>query len=106
MDAVSLHSVVHEAPAPPETDHKQLCWVKLINKSWYLGRRLFRFTDREPYEPIERLIQPDIGWLKALYQSVMTELYSRLRFPNDWVPLYECPPQAVPNYNLCLHRTD
>lgn len=73
VDAEALHSVVHNAPAPPELDATKKAWVKLINKSWYLGRSEGNFG---PLESIEGVIEEDVGWMKVPYQSVMTEYYT------------------------------
>ena len=74
MDADALHSIAHDAPAPPELDVTKKGWVKLIDKSWYLGRS----EDRERLlESIEGVTEPDVGWVKVAYQNVMTDWYIR-----------------------------
>ena len=58
VESEALHSVVHDAPAPPEIDTTTKGWVKLIDKSWYLGRGEGRHT---LLEPIEGMTQEDVG---------------------------------------------
>jgi hypothetical protein len=92
VDSEALHSVVHDAPAPPEIDTTKNGWVKLIDKSWYLGRGEGRNT---LLEPIEGMTQEDVGWMKVLYRDVMTECYVKCRSPNNWTLNYRRPPQIV-----------
>ena len=89
VDAEALRSVVHEAPAPPELDTTNKGWVKLIDKSWYLGRSE---GDVDSLEPIEGVTERDVGWMKVPYQDVMTEYYTRCRSLNDWNLNYRRPP--------------
>ncbi|KAI9742871.1 MAG: hypothetical protein M1818_003600 [Claussenomyces sp. TS43310] len=69
VDAEALHSLVHVSLAPPDFDKKKLSWVKLIDRSWYLGRGE---STSDPLEPIEGMIVEDVGSAKVSYQSVMT----------------------------------
>lgn len=92
VDAEALHSIVHDAPAPPELDVTKKGWVKLIDKSWYLGRSEGR---ERPLEPIEGVTEPDVGWVKVAYQNVMTDWYTMCRSANNWGLNYRRPPQVV-----------
>ena len=89
VDAEALHSIVHNAPAPPELDVTKRGWVKLIDKSWYLGSSEGR---ERPLEPIEGVTEPDIGWVKVAYQNVMTDWYTMCRSANNWGLNYQRPP--------------
>lgn len=90
VDAAALHSIAHDAPAPPELDTTKKGWVKLIDRSWYLGRSEGR---SDPLEPIEGVTEPDVGWMKVPYQLVMTEQYTKCRSPTNWTLQYRRPPQ-------------
>ena len=92
VDAEALHSIIHDAPAPPELDVTKEGWVKLINKSWYLGRGEGR---ERPLESIEGVTEPDVGWVKVAYQNVMTDWYTMCRSANNWGLNYRRPPQVV-----------
>lgn len=92
VDADELHSIVHEAPAPPKLDTTKKGWVKLIDKSWYLGRSE-RMSDAD--EPIEGVTEPDVGWMKVPYQKLMTEYYTNLRSFNNWSLKYCRPPKVA-----------
>jgi len=92
MDAEALHSVVHDAPVPLELDTTKNGWVKLIDKSWYLGRGE---GNSSPLEPIEGVTGEDVGWMKVPYQSVMTEYYTRCRSINNWNLSYRRPPKVA-----------
>lgn len=92
VDAVALHSVVHDAPAAPELDTTKKGWVKLIDKSWYLGRSEGR---SDPFEPIEGVTEEDVGWMKVPYQDVMTEWYTKCRSFNNWSLNYRRPPKVA-----------
>jgi hypothetical protein len=93
IDAESLHSVVHEAPAPPELDASTKGWVKLIDKSWYLGRSLGR--DPEDYPAPEGNTESDVGWMRVTYWAVMSECYVRSESINFWSNSYRRPPQVM-----------
>ncbi|KAK3168026.1 hypothetical protein OEA41_004472 [Lepraria neglecta] len=92
VDAEALHSVVHDAPAPPELDTTKKGWVKLIDKSWYLGRSEGK---SDPLEPIKGVAEEDVGWMKVPYQNVMTEYYTKCRSPNNWSLNYRRPPKVA-----------
>ena len=92
VDAEALHSIVHDAPAPPELDVTKKGWVKLIDKSWYLGRSEGR---ERPLESIEGVTELDVGWVKVAYQNVMTDWYTMCRSANSWVLNYRRPPHVV-----------
>lgn len=80
VDGESLYSVVHDAPAPPAIDVKAKGWVKLIDASW-------EPTPPErvqyPQEPIESVVENDVGWLKIPYQYI-DEYYTRYRGLSSW----------------------
>lgn len=92
VDAEALRSVVHEAPAPPDLDTTSKGWIKLIDKSWYLGRSE---GDADPLEPIEGVTERDVGWMKVPYQDVMTECYTQSRSLNNWSLNYRRPPKIA-----------
>lgn len=92
VDSESLHSVVYDAVAPPELDTTKKGWVKLIDKSWYLGRSEGRYS---PLEPIEGVTEQDVGWMKVDYWNVMTKWYTLCRSPNNWGLNYRRPPEVV-----------
>lgn len=92
VDAEALQSVVHDAPAPPDLDSTKKGWVKLIDKSWYLGRSE---GHSGPLEPIESVTEQDVGWMKVPYQDVMTEYYTKCRSPNNWSLNYRRPPRVA-----------
>lgn len=60
LNLAILSLSVHTAPAPPEFDATDKGWVKLIGKSWYLGRGAGRYS---PLEAIEGVTE-DVGWMK------------------------------------------
>jgi hypothetical protein len=93
VDAAALKSVVHDAPAPPALDTTKKGWVKLIDKSWYLGRS--EGSSATQFEPIEGVTEQDVGWIKVPYQNLMTELYTKCRSPNNWSLNYSRPPKIV-----------
>jgi hypothetical protein len=92
VDAASLQSVVHDAPAPPNLDITKQGWVKLIDASWQpiSSERL-----RDLFEPIEGVIEKDVGWMKIPYSHVMDEYYVRCRNLNWWVTSYQRPPTVA-----------
>ena len=54
VDAAALHSVLHDAPAPPALDPTKKGWVKLINRSWIpLEEDPRARPNPNIYEPIE-----------------------------------------------------
>ena len=58
VDAAALHSVVHDAPAPPAFDVTKKGWVKLVSKDWIPREedpRARGRPDPNDYEPIEGL---------------------------------------------------
>lgn len=94
VDQEALHAIVHDAPAPPEPDTTTKGWVKVIDKSWYLGRNEGAH-EHMVLAPLEGVTQKDVGWMKVRYQSLMPEFYTMLRSPNDWGVLYRRPPEIV-----------
>lgn len=95
VDAEALHSVVHDAPAPPWIDVTTNGCVKLIDKSWYLGRSERMLAGADPFEPIEGVTEEDVGWAKVPYQDVMTEWYTKCRSANNWGLNYRRPPVVM-----------
>ena len=99
VDAAALHSVVHDAPAPPATDLTKKGWVKLVSKSWIPIEEDPRARPDRPdpnlYEPIEGITEADVGWMKGPYHSVMTEYYSGEEGLNGWRAGYCRPPKVV-----------
>ena len=89
VDASALHSVVHDAPAPPDLDTTTKGWVRLIDKSWYLGRSEGGGSGGPM---IEGVSERDVGWMKVPYQNVMTEWYTKCRSLNNWGLNYRRPP--------------
>ena len=62
VDAASLHSVLHDAPAPPALDPTKKVWVKLINKSWIpLEEDPRARLNPNVYEPSEGVTERDVG---------------------------------------------
>ena len=100
VDAEALHSIVHDAPAPPELDVTKKGWVKLIDKSWYLGRSEAR---ERPLESIEGVTEPDVGWVKVAHQNVMTDWYTMYRSGNNWGLNYRRPPQVMSRQPSICH---
>jgi len=94
VDAESLNSIVHESP-PPVISAMSNAWVKLIDKSWYLGRSEERSNMLYPLEPIEGVTEPDVGWMRVRPLAAMESLYVALRRPNTWGDRYRRPPQIV-----------
>ncbi|MCJ1462293.1 hypothetical protein MMC07_000893 [Pseudocyphellaria aurata] len=100
----ALHSVVHDAPAPPTPDATKRGWVKLVSKAWVPieedPRARGRPRDPNLYEPIEGITEGDVGWMKVPYRGVMTEYRSAIEGPNGWRTEYRRPPKVVgPPYN-------
>jgi hypothetical protein len=94
VDSESLDSIVKELPLPyPSAMAKD--WVKLIDKSWYLGRSEEGSDMLYPDEPIEGVTEPDVGWMRVKPIAAMTSLYERLRSPNIWNDSYRRPPNIV-----------
>lgn len=93
VDAESPRSVAREAAAPAELDVSTTGWVKLIDKSWYLGRSLGR--DPEDYPAIEGVTERDVGWMQVTYWDVMSEFYVRSESMNFWSQNYRRPPRVV-----------
>lgn len=100
VDAAALHSVVHDAPAPPNNDTTKKGWVKLISKFWIPIEEDPRAPPPRPdpndeYEPIEGVTEYDVGWMKVPYHEVMGEYYSGNEGANRWRTEYCRPPQVV-----------
>ena len=93
VDAASLKSVVYDAPAPPVRDASKSGWVKLIDASWQAV--LPPETLQDFYEPIEGVVQDDVGWMKIPYQRVMSEYYVLGRDRNFWPIYYRRPPFVI-----------
>jgi len=92
VDAASLRSVVYDAPAPPEPDPTKMGWVKLIDASW---QPTPSEHVRGSFEPLEGVIQKNVGWMKVPYQNVMSEYYLSCRGLNWWVSSYRRPPVVM-----------
>jgi len=92
VDATSLHSIVYDAPAPPEPDTTKQSWVKPIEASWQpiSSERLL-----DSFEPIEGVTEKDVGWMKVPYQRVMNEYYVRGRDLTWWATSYRRPPTVM-----------
>ena len=101
VDEAALHSVVHDAPAPPAPDATKKGWVKLIDKSWIpIAEDPRARPDPNVYEPIEGVNERDVGWMKVPYCRVMEEYYSGNEGLNGWRTEYCRPPKVVgPPYN-------
>ena len=98
VDEAALHSVVHNAPAPPKPDATKKGWVKLVSKAWVPieeDPRARGHPDPNLYEPIEGITERDVGWMKVPYGSVMTEYYSGNEGLNGWRTEYCRPPKVV-----------
>ena len=98
VDDAALHSVVHDAPAPPAPDATKKGWVKLVSKAWVPieeDPRARGQPDLNIYEPIEGITERDVGWMKVPYRSVMTEYYSGNEGLNGWRTEYCRPPKVV-----------
>jgi len=96
VDAAALHSVVHNSPPPPQPAPEG--WVKLIEKDWILRSQnpLFRnHPDSNVHEPIEGVTEYDVGWVKCLYQDVMSGSYASTIEWNNWGRDYQRPPMIV-----------
>jgi len=92
VDAASLHSVVYDAPAPPEPDITKKGWVKLIDPSW---QPISAERNIYPFEPIEGVTEKDVGWMKVPYQNVMSQHYGEGRELTWWVTNYQRPPTVI-----------
>jgi len=90
VDAESLHSVVHDAPAPPANDITKKGWVRLINPRWQPSRDI-----QEVYEPIEGVTKEHVGWMKVPYQHVMDESYALAWSLRYWATTYRRPPYVI-----------
>jgi hypothetical protein len=93
VDAEALYSVVHDAGPLPERFGIEWPWVRLIDKSWYLGRSVWRASSNFPLEPIEGVTEPEVGWMKIRLICVIG-LYTDLRSPNSWSTNYARPPRV------------
>ncbi|OCK74385.1 hypothetical protein K432DRAFT_310820 [Lepidopterella palustris CBS 459.81] len=91
VDADSLRSVVHDAPAPPDEDATKRGWVKLIDASWEPATDE-RFLNA--FDPIEGVTEKDVGWMKIPYKNV-DEYYVRTRDRNYWPTSYLRPPTIM-----------
>ena len=94
VDKEALHSVLHDAPAPPKHDLANKGWVKLIDKTWYLGRGGSSSTDNVDFPPIDGLSLEDLGWMKVPYSN-LTYHYQHCGMPNFWAMSYRRPPQVL-----------
>ena len=92
VDVAALHSLLHDAPTPREIDTTKKGWVKLIDKSWSLGRNV---ADSDAFEPVEGRTENDVGWMKVPYHHATTKCYANLRSPNDWGVHYCRPPRVA-----------
>ncbi|KAK3679999.1 hypothetical protein LTR78_000376 [Recurvomyces mirabilis] len=72
IDAASLKSAVHDAPAPPAYDQERQGWVKVIG-----------------------ITEHDVGWMKCPFPSVMTEYYMLFNDLNGYRTAYRRPPAVV-----------
>ena len=92
VDAESLSSIVHDAPAPPQSDLTKGGWVKLIDASWQprsSGR------NQNSYEPVEGVTGKHVGWMKVPYQNIMNEDYADAYDLNWFVTTYRRPPGVM-----------
>jgi hypothetical protein len=89
VDDAALHSIIHDAPVPPEIDTTKRGWVKLLDALWMPSERV-----RWPHEPIEGITEHDVGWMKIPYQDT-DEYYIRCRDLNYWVTSYQRPPAVM-----------
>jgi hypothetical protein len=94
VDAESLHSIVHESP-PPVISAMAKDWVKLIDKSWYLGRSEESSNMLYPLEPVEGVTEPDVGWMRVKPLEAMTSMYVSFRYSGTWGDWYRRPPKIV-----------
>ncbi|KIN05325.1 hypothetical protein OIDMADRAFT_51135 [Oidiodendron maius Zn] len=88
----ALHAIMYDAPAPPALDVTMKGWVKVIDKSWYLGRDEGIHKHKAP---IEGVTQNDVGWMKVRYQHLMPTFYAILHSWNNWSLYYRRPPEIV-----------
>jgi len=96
VDAESLHSVVHDAPAPPAMDITKRGWVKLIESRWEPAPSGdIQDPYQEVYEPIEGVTESHVGWMKVPYTSVMHESYALGWDLSWWVTTYRRPPVVI-----------
>jgi hypothetical protein len=65
-------------------------WVKLIDKSWYIGRS--EESSDMVLEPVEGVTERDVGWMRVRPREAMTTMYSVLRDHNAWGREYRRPP--------------
>ncbi|OCK78572.1 hypothetical protein K432DRAFT_427169 [Lepidopterella palustris CBS 459.81] len=91
VDATSLHSVVYDAPAPPNLDTTKRGWVKLIDASW---QPVSSERIRDFFEPIQGVTQNNVGWMKIPYHHI-DEYYVHCRDLNYWVTSYRRPPAVM-----------
>jgi len=92
MDNSALDSVVHNAPAPAESDMTSKGFVGLVWKDWKPASPDAR---EEVEEPIEGCTQHDVGWMRVAYQDAMVGMYYYLRDLNEWYREYRRPPQVA-----------
>jgi hypothetical protein len=92
VDATSLQSVVYDAHAAPDPDATKKGWVKLIKAPW---QTVPSETLHDTYDPIEGVMQKDVGWMKVPYQQVTTEYYVLGRDRNWWLTSYRHPPTVM-----------
>lgn len=100
IDSESLHSIIDDAPAPPEKDQHGKGWVKVINKSWPAEpiegvSERYQSEDRyedEELEPLEGVTKHDVGWMKIPLYDVMTRFYEYSAERIHWEHVYQRPP--------------
>jgi hypothetical protein len=88
VDKASLHSIIHDVPAPPEIDTTKRGWVKFIDLAW---QPLPSERIHYPLEPLEGVTEMDVGWMKIPYHSI-DEYYVTCRNLNHWGVCYRRSP--------------
>ena len=94
VDAAALHSVLHDAPAPPALDPTKKGWVKLINRSWIpLEEDPRARPNPNIYEPIEGVAERRLDGmsLPEYHNGVLL----RQEGLNRWRTEYCRPPKFV-----------
>jgi hypothetical protein len=106
VDAAALHSVVYEAPQPPDRDVRGIGYVNLIDAEWEMPDPAtfdFEINGMDPEtddptdegeEPIEGCRMTHVGWMKMGAQSMGVSAYAVLDKSGMFYAVYARPPDV------------
>lgn len=98
IDEGALRSVVYDAPQATERDPYGEGYVNFVKADWEPTSEDIPEEDKdlEPYEPIERCCDEDVGWMKLMSTQLTATFYNDMSgFSQEWYCYYKRPPEIA-----------